>query len=682
MSYILLLPLAPLGVVEFTARGDADYRSSLPDGPGSFNMRHLINKAAATSLLAVMTVSLAALPLSGAGQTAQQKSRPGQIQLGKRKQPLSQRQMAELLLSRITFGARPGDVGRVLQMGLDNFLDQQIHPRTLDESAVEAKLQDLQTLSMPPAELAEDFPPPMQAKRREQRQLAALKRQNGQPSNQMEMQNFGAPQAADQAPAQAPDQNAPQAQSERQGEPAPARMIPQAADSIRAGGQSNAITVPAGASQVQPGPQEPQGPREILMQLSQEELLRAVYSQRQLQEVMVHFWMNHFNVYWPKGADRYYLTSFEQNVIRPHALGNFQDLLVATAESPAMLFYLDNWMSVAPDQQNAQGSGFRPSAPGMFGPFGPRRFPQRARQDQKAKTKRGLNENYGRELMELHTIGLHYTQQDVTEVARCFTGWTLQRPGQGGSFYFNPRLHDYGKKVVLGYTIPAGQGIEDGFEVLHILAMSPYTAQHIAFELCQHFVADNPPQDLVDRAARTYLATQGDIPSVLKTILTSPEFYSEGAYQAKVKSPFEYVASALRALNAQTDAGQPLFGAMAQMGEPMFIYEAPSGYDDVAGTWINSSALLARMNFAIALSLGRIRGTEVDWQALEGRGETTRQTIERVAEQLTGGALSPATEAAILNKLTHGDPAGRGQTGPQTRMIAGLMLASPEFQKR
>ncbi|HEV2499737.1 MAG TPA: DUF1800 domain-containing protein [Terriglobia bacterium] len=624
----------------------------------------MLKRIAASSLLGVMAASLVVMPLNGADETAYQKHRTAEIQAEKWRQPLSQRQKAELLLSRITFGARPGDVDRVLQMGLNNFLDQQLHPRALDDSALEAKLQDLQILRMPSAELAEDFPPPMQAKRREQRRLAALEQQNRQPdSGQMAAQNSGLAQATDQspseAPVQTPDQNAMQAQTGRPGEPAPAGKLQ--------------------------GPQEPQGPREILLQLSQEEMLRAVYSKRQLQEVMVHFWMNHFNVYWPKGADRYYLTSFEQNVIRPHAMGNFEDLLVATAESPAMLFYLDNWMSVSPDQAAQQKQNLRPAFR-PFGPFGPRRFPQQAQRSQKAKNKRGLNENYGRELMELHTIGLNYTQQDVTEVARCFTGWTIQRPGQGGAFYFNLRLHDYGKKVVLGYTIPAGQGIEDGFEVLHILAMNPHTADHIAYELCQRFVADNPPPELVDHAAKTYLATQGDIPSVLKTILTSPEFCSEGAYQAKVKSPFEYVASALRALDAQTDGGQPLFGAMSQMGEPMFMYEAPSGYDDVASTWINSSALLMRMNFAIGLCLGRIRGTDIDWQAFtrEESGQSARQTINRVAEQLTGGSLSSATETTILDKLTNGDPAdwGQLQPGQQTRMIAGLMLASPEFQKR
>ncbi|MGH9449703.1 MAG: DUF1800 domain-containing protein, partial [Terriglobia bacterium] len=300
--------------------------------------------------------------------------------------------------------------------------------------------------------------------------------------------------------------------------------------------------------------------------------------------------------------------------------------------------------------------------------------------------RRGLNENYGRELMELHTIGLHYTQKDVIEVARCFTGWTIEQPGQGGGFFFNPRLHDYGKKVVLGYTIPAGQGIEDGLDVLHILAMSPYTAQHISYELCQKFVADQPPPGLVERAAQTYMKTHGDIPSVLQTILTSPEFYSQGAYRAKVKSPFEYVASALRALGAQTVGAPRLLSLIAQMGEPMFQYEEPSGYDDVARTWINSGALLARMNFAIALGLSRIPGTKVDWQALTHAedGEPPRMMMNQLAWQLTGGELSPATENAILAKLTSGSPADWGdfEPGQQTRMIASLMIASPEFQRR
>ncbi|MDE3179868.1 MAG: DUF1800 domain-containing protein, partial [Acidobacteriota bacterium] len=584
--------------------------------------------------------------------------------------PLNQRQKAELLLRRITFGSRPGDVEQVEAMGLNNFLNQQLHPRTLDDSAVEARLTNIETLAMPAAELAEDV---REAQRRQkERRLAGLNQQGAMAASSAAeagplrpgFRRFGVNAGAKMQPeSDAAQQEAPPTANE----PAPAMN-----DTSQTNGDS---FFP---------------PREILTQLGQEELLRAVYSRRQLQEVMVRFWMNHFNIYWNKGADRYYLTSFEENVIRPHALGNFEDLLIATAESPAMLFYLDNWMSVAPNQQSQPALAMRPLRP--FGPFGPRPavfrpFPPAARnQNKKGKRERGLNENYGRELMELHTIGLHYTQQDVIEAARCFTGWTIRQPGQGGGFFFNPRQHDYGKKVVLGYVIPAGRGIEDGLEVLHILAMSPYTAEHISYQLCQRFVADNPPPALVERAAKTYLKTQGDVPSVLETILTSPEFYSEGAFQAKVKSPFEYVASTLRALNAETDGGPRLLGFIARMGEPMFQYEEPSGYDDTARTWINSGALLARMNFAIQLALGRIPGTSVDWQALsrEETGLAPREMMDQLAGQLACGRLSAATEKAILSKLAPGDPAEWGDfnSGQQTRMLASLLIASPEFQRR
>jgi uncharacterized protein (DUF1800 family) len=565
------------------------------------------------------------------------------------REPLRERQKIQHVLNRITFGARQGDLERAGQVGLNQLLEQQLNPGTLEDSLLEAKLQDLQTLEMSPAELAADFPPPMQVKRRQEKQLALVERWRG--ARAMEAP---ATQAGAQDSAMSP--HAPRDQANAEDMPA---------DTLR-------NSVP-----------QPQGPREILIQLGQEELLRAVYSQRQLQEVMVRFWMNHFNVYWPKGADRYYLTSFEQNVIRPRALGNFEELLVATAQSPAMLFYLDNWMSVSPDQRN-QARPLHPRfSPAMMGPartasLGAGRPPQIRKQN-----RRGLNENYGRELMELHTIGLHYLQKDVTEVARCFTGWTILRPGRGGGFYFNPRMHDYGEKVVLGHTIPAGQGIEDGLNVLHILAISPYTARHISHELCQRFVTDDPPADLIDRATHTYLQTRGDIRSVLRTILSSPEFYSQAAYEAKVKSPFEYVASALRALGAQTEGGKPLPGFMAQMGEPMFLYEAPSGYDDVATTWINSSALLARMNFAIALCLGRIPGTSVDWQTLASpeAGETPREILIQLAPALTGSSLSPATENIILSRLSDGK-AGRLLAGREMRMMAALLIASPEFQKR
>ncbi|HLI35143.1 MAG TPA: DUF1800 domain-containing protein [Terriglobia bacterium] len=625
----------------------------------------MINRIAAAFLSGVMAMTLAALPLGGADRTTPSRSdrQAGTIHSDPWRQPLTEKQKALLLLSRITFGPRPGDLERIEKMGVAAFLNQQLHPQSIDDSLVQSKLANLETLTMTPTQLAEDFPPPQKARRPElrQRRLAALQEsqsamQSGSPENAMESLRPGFHYFGPK--------------------PAPGSMM-SASAATSDGGESGAMRKPDNL---------PQGPRFILMQLAQEELLRAVYGQRQLQEVMVHFWMNHFNIYWPKGADRWYLTSFENHVIRPRALGNFEDLLVATAESPAMLFYLDNWMSAAPDE-NRETNAIRPLGFRPFGPFlgRPGRFGQ-LRQANAGKNKRGLNENYGRELMELHTIGLHYTQKDVTEVARCFTGWTIQRPGQGGGFFFNPRMHDYGRKVVLGYEIPAGQGMEDGLEVLHILAASPYTAQHIAYELCQRFVADTPPPDLVNRAAQTFLETRGDIRSVLRTILTSPEFYSQGAYQAKVKSPFEYVASTLRALGAETDGGVPLLQAMVQMGEPPFMYEPPSGYEDVAATWINSGALLARMNFAISLCLGRIPGTEVNWQALDAFHDAGSPHImmHDLAQSLMGGDLSPRTESAILDKLSNSDPQewGEFQPGQETRMLASLVIASPEFQRR
>lgn len=624
-------------------------------------MWKVINRIAAAFLSGVITLTLVALPLGGADRTTSNRSnqQADQIRSDLWRQPLTEKQKVLLLLNRITFGPRPGDVERIEKMGLAAFLNQQLHPDWIDDSLVHSKLATLETLTMTPTQLAEDFPPPQKARRPElrQRRLAALR------ESQSAMQS-GSEENVMEAPRPSFHYFGPQQ--------APRSMTP-----VSNGGSWDGMSK---------GDNLPQGPRFILMQLAQEEVLRAVYSQRQLQEVMVHFWMNHFNIYWPKGADRWYLTSFENHVIRPRALGNFEDLLVATAESPAMLFYLDNWMSAAPDESREANAirplGFRP-----FGPFlgHPGRFAQ-FRQANSGKNKRGLNENYGRELMELHTIGLHYTQKDVTEVARCFTGWTIQRPRQGGGFFFNPRMHDYGKKVVLGYEIPAGQGMEDGLEVLHILATSPYTAQHIAYELCQRFVADNPPAALVNRAAQTFLASHGDIRSVLRTILTSPEFYSQGAYQAKVKSPFEYVVSTLRALGAETDGGVPLLQAMVQMGEPPFMYEPPSGYEDVAATWVNSGALLARMNFAISLCRGRIPGTEVNWQALDAFHDagSTHIVMHDLAQSLMGGDLSPGTETVILSKLSSGDPQewGEFQPGQETRMLASLVIASPEFQRR
>jgi uncharacterized protein (DUF1800 family) len=416
---------------------------------------------------------------------------------------------------------------------------------------------------------------------------------------------------------------------------------------------------------------------------------------------MVQLWMNHFNIFAFKGADRWLTTSFERDTIRPRAMGKFEDLLLATAKSPAMLFYLDNWLSASPDaypQQRPERERRAMTRPrrGEFGypgrgPFGvprpPRPLPEGARQPKKAN-KRGLNENYARELMELHTLGVDggYTQKDVIEVARCLTGWTIDRPQQGGGFVFKPAMHDFGKKVVLGHKIKGGHGIEDGVEVLHLLARSPATAHFISLKLCRRFVSDDPPPELVDRAAKTFLKSDGDIRAVLKTILTSPEFYSQAAFRSKVKSPLELVASSLRAADGETDASLPLIQMIARMGQPMFQYQAPTGFPDRASTWINPGSLLTRINFAAALAANRIPGTQVKWAESASSAEETDPSglLDHLALRLTGQGLSPETRAAILSQI--GEPSPAAKIRPiEPRVIAtmaGLVLAAPEFQRR
>jgi uncharacterized protein (DUF1800 family) len=542
------------------------------------------------------------------------------------------------LVSRITFGPRPGDLERVRDSGAKAFLDEQLHPERLDDSAVETRLANLPTLSMSTGELIRKYPAP----------------------NQFQVQQ--------------------------------ARMRMES-------GEAGPASMEASAAMASDTAQE------VLLELRREGLLRAVYSPRQLEEVMVQFWMNHFNIFAGKGPDKWMLTSFERDTIRPHALGKFEDLLVATAQSPAMLFYLDNWMSSTPmsnaaaplplGRREALGSAWRrfggPMMPvGLAAGRNGLGFPGVPRDPNGPK--RGLNENYGRELMELHTLGVDggYTQKDVVELARCLTGWTLQRPRDEAEFFFDPRMHDEGPKTLLGQKITGG-GMEDGRHALHILATHPSTARFVSLKLCRRFVADNPPDSVVERASQEFAASKGDVRAVLKAILTSPEFYSEAAYRAKVKSPFEMVASTLRALGAETDAARPLIQLMTRMGEPPFQYQAPAGYADRASTWISSSSLLARLNFATTIVSNGIPGTRIDVATTSGKGSTD-SVIDGLSRRLTGGALSPSTRQAILTSLQGApgqgtptprvSPASEGESFATVSTVAALVIGSPEFQVR
>ena len=434
-------------------------------------------------------------------------------------------------------------------------------------------------------------------------------------------------------------------------------------------------------------------PQQVVQsELTQGKLLRATYSERQLQEVMTDFWFNHFNVFVGKGADRYLITSYERDVIRPNALGNFEDLLVATAKSPAMLFYLDNWLSVGPGSDEALGLRKKVQNRGFEGRRRRGRFPPPPARVAKAKAKPnrdGLNENYGRELMELHTLGVNggYTQADVTEVARVFTGWTIHEPRKGGDFTFDERRHQPGTKFVLGKKIKE-HGEKEGLEVLHLLAHHPSTAKFICTKLAQRFVSDTPPPALVDRMAQTFLKKKGDIREVLRTMYRSPEFWAPEAYQAKVKTPLEFVISALRATGADVQDTTPLLGTLQNMGMPLYGMQPPTGYSMKSETWVNSSALLGRMNFALALANDKLRGIKPDMAAALGTPPPAgaQETLAAFERAYLDGAVSEQTHAAIVTQLEDPQITQRklddSARKPNAGAIAGLILGSPEFQKR
>jgi uncharacterized protein (DUF1800 family) len=450
-------------------------------------------------------------------------------------------------------------------------------------------------------------------------------------------------------------------------------------------------------------------------------------SERQLQEVMVDFWENHFSVYAGKGPERYYLAAYERSVIRPNALGRFRDLLGAVAKSPAMLFYLDNWQSsVEPGRPTSGPCGGRECNRAR------QRLAQRRRAAMQmdsggaaaaaARRPRGLNENYARELMELHTLGVDggYSQQDVINVARALTGWSLDAPRRGGRFVFRPVMHDAGKKTVLGHDLPAGRGMEDGEEVLDILARHPATARFIATKLVRRFVSDSPPPGLVERAAATFTRTDGDIREVVRTIVTSPEFFSNQAYRAKVKSPFELVVSALRAVNAEPDSTVRTALVIAQLGQPLYQHESPNGYPETSSDWINTGAILGRINFGVAMAGGRFPGVNAaNWPVADSLSQAPRSTqVDAVVRAILGGEASPDTRriletganplAASADSSEAGMPgsdarperrdARRDDPAPARRRgrrnapaprelkglaeLVGLALGAPEFQRR
>jgi uncharacterized protein (DUF1800 family) len=578
-------------------------------------------------------------------------------------------------LNRLAYGPRPGDVERIKQMGLAKWIDQQLSPNSIDDKALDARLQNFPTLHLSSSRLIAEYPQPKQAEK-----VAA----NQQPQTKAEA---AAAVIARDSQANSGSNKSQANTGDNADAPSPMKQAPENVATPGAA-QRGALSIDPNAVPRAIADDSKRPPR-IVEELSMAKVTRAIYSDRQLQQVMDDFWFNHFNVYAAKGEDRYYLTAYERDVIQPHVLGKFKDLVTDTAKSPAMLFYLDNFLSA--DPRAAQRLAAERAMRQQMHP-GYNRFPRPAQNPQaanKKKQERGLNENYGRELMELHTLGVDggYTQKDVTEVARCFTGWTIEKPRENPEFKFDERIHDPDPKIVLGKKIHAG-GMKDGEQVIELLAHNPNTAKFISTKLARRFVSDNPPPALVVRMAETFQSSDGDIRAVLHTMIYSPEFWTRDAYRAKIKTPFEFVASTVRALGADVDTPMPLVQWVSRIGEPLYQCQPPTGYSDKAETWVNTGALLNRLNFSLALAGNKVRGSRTNVSALLGTesASDSKQVLDRALQLFLGGQAAPGTVETLQKQLDDPQVMQAKLDDPvrtvDLAMVTGLVLGAPEFQRR
>jgi uncharacterized protein (DUF1800 family) len=522
-------------------------------------------------------------------------------------------------LNRLAYGPRPGDVERIRKSGLEKWVDQQLHPDSIDDSALDQRLQRYPTLNLPAKKLIQDYPQPGQVVKKE-----------GITKEQYEEQMKEKRREAESQVIVTGNENLDKAQQQL------AKL---------------------------------QGPGRIVAELSMAKVDRAIYSNRQLQAVMEDFWFNHFNVFAQKAEDKWLLPSYVRDTIRPRTLGKFEDLLMATAKSPAMLIYLDNFDSADPaavrrmEAEKAMRharyggafAGGEAPTPGTFpGPVTSTSAPGANAAAPAKKQERGLNENYGREVMELHTVGVDggYTQQDVVQMAECLTGWTVRTPRKDPEFFFDDRIHAQGKKVVMGRTFSYG-GEKDGEEALKMLANHPNTAKFISMELARHFVSDNPSQPLVERMAEEFSSTQGDIRSVLRTMIYSPEFWSKETYRAKVKTPYELVASTARALDAEVTITLPTAQWVGRMGEPLFLCQTPNGYSDKAETWVNTGALLNRLNFALSFATDKVAGATVDLKSVLGveAAKDPNATLAQAIDNFLGNQIAEQTRTTLTARL-------------------------------
>jgi uncharacterized protein (DUF1800 family) len=639
----------------------------------------------------------------------------GDDKASKKAKALTEEQKILHVLNRLGFGARPGDVERVRTKGLAKYIDEQLNPAAINDAVAESKVKNLEIFNMTTAEVFARYPNPGALLR----QLEGGRRNN---------RNNAAPET--------PNADQQMTDNDRRERQAKLREYYQKYD-LRPANQ-------------------------LVPQIAANRVLRAVYSEKQLHEVMVDFWANHFNVYSGKNAVRWYIPSYERDVIRKNALGNFKDLVTGTAQHPAMLFYLDNFQSASPNAaQNDNNRGGQIQRLLRNGGLTPRqrerikeqrgwtdaeldqRINQLKNQTQN-RQQRGLNENYARELMELHTLGVDggYTQADILEVAKAFTGWTIADPRgyrraaaneitgrenralnrlqrmagvpddiESGEFYFNERWHETGTKTVLGQKINEG-GIKDGLKVIDILVAHPSTARFIARKLAVKFVSDKPSEELVKRVAKAFQDSKGDIKTTLKALFTDKEFFAPENYRAKIKTPFELAVSAIRTIAAETDARPAVLAMLNKLGEVPYGYQAPTGYPDTAEDWVNTGALLERLNYAVALASNRIPGTRADLKLFEA--PTKAAILDKTIAIVLAGEVSPNTRAMLLKQIEQPLPdvkspdeieddlemtnmrgqggGGRGMNRPARLLapsgnaevfkVVSLVLGTPEFQRQ
>lgn len=645
------------------------------------------------------------------------------------------------VLNRLGFGARPGDVEKVKSIGLKNYIDQQLNPNSIGDEVADAKLRNFDVLKLSNDQLFSKYPAPAAL-------LQIVAQQNGMTQKELK---------AERAEAKEEKQAKKNGTAENQDGSMAAKAPP-------AGNNSDEAMY---REQLQELYQKYQlgRPQQISQQLNASRILRAVYSEKQLNEVMVDFWSNHFNVFANKQTVRWFLPEYDRDVIRPNALGKFKDLLLATAKSPAMLYYLDNFQSVGEKNQqsenlakqqdrleklknNAKARERFKQNQGLTDAEADQRIQQmEQRMGQAKKQTRGINENYAREVMELHTLGVDsgYTQKDIQEVARAFTGWTITDPRgyrnannvtggmdkraerqarqmglsenmESGKFIFNPRVHDDGEKMILGQKVNEG-GVNDGLKVIDILAHHPSTAKFIAKKLAVKFVNDNPSEAFVNRIADAFTKSDGDIKATLRAMFTDSEFYAAENYRAKIKTPFEVVISGIRTIGADTN-GMAVQQMLIKMGEGLYNWQAPTGYPDTAEDWVNTGALLERMNFAVALASNRIPGTKVDLTKLTAASGDKARLLDSYIGVVLNGEISEATKGSLLKQLEQPlmEPSmgtdnamamenvamqrpnaqgnqgvrGQGQPGrllppsgnPEVFKVVGVILGSPEFQRQ